>query len=123
MPRRILIVEDDDAIRRVIGTLLSGAGHEVVKAATLQEGRRHLDHESFDLLIADVRLGGFNGLQLLVANPRPLPTIIMTGYPDSLLEAEAKRFGAHYVEKPFSPPALLQLVEETLATASPKPGV
>jgi hypothetical protein len=46
------------------------------------------------LVIADLRLGGFNGLQLLLLSPRPIPTIIITGFPDQVLEAEARRAGA-----------------------------
>ncbi len=69
-----------------------------------------------DLLLADVRLGPYNGLQLLVTSPRRVPTIIMTGFPDPVLEADARHLGAQFVLKPVAPAALLSLIEEQLAT-------
>jgi CheY-like chemotaxis protein len=100
---KIVIVEDDDATRAGYRELLNLAGHEVIATSTYQEGRQAVQVESPDLVIADLRLGGFNGLQLLLLSPRPIPTIIVTGFPDQVLEAEARRAGADYVVKPISP--------------------
>ena len=82
---KIVIVEDDDATRAGYRELLNLAGHEVIATSTYQEGRHAVQVESPDLVIADLRLGGFNGLQLLLLNPRPIPTIIVTGFPDQVL--------------------------------------
>jgi CheY-like chemotaxis protein len=71
-----------------------------------------------DLLIADVRLGPFNGLQLLISSPTPVPAIIITGFADPVLEADARRRGAEYVLKPVSPAALIDLVGQKLASHS-----
>ncbi len=72
--------------------------------------------EAPDLLIADLRLEGFNGLQLLHVNPRPIPAIIVTGYPDEVLQAEARKLGAEYLrETDRSLPVLLSTVERMLA--------
>ena len=49
--------------------LLNLAGHEVIATSTYQEGRHAVQVESPDLVIADLRLGGFNGLQLLLRAP------------------------------------------------------
>ena len=65
------------------------------------EGRRVLEQERPDLLIVDLRLQGFNGLQLLHVNPRPIPTIVVTGFPDDVLQADARRLGAEYMVKPY----------------------
>jgi DNA-binding response OmpR family regulator len=111
---KILVVEDDDATRAGYRELLSRAGHEVVATATYQEGRHAVATESPDLVIADLRLGGFNGLQLLLMSPQPIPTIIVTGFHDQVLEAEARRAGADYVVKPVSPSNLMTLVRERL---------
>jgi DNA-binding response OmpR family regulator len=51
---------------------------------------------------------------LLLLSPRPIPTIIITGFPDQVLEAEARRAGADYVVKPISPAALVALVNDKL---------
>jgi FixJ family two-component response regulator len=49
-----------------------------------------------DLLIADVRLGEYNGLQLLASTTQPTAAIIITGHPDPVIEADAHRMGADF---------------------------
>ena len=115
MPPRILIVEDDRAARTGLQELLRQAGYETIAAADFRVGRRALEHDAPDLLIADLRLEGFNGLQLLHFNPRPIPTIIVTGYHDEVLQAEARLLGAEYFVKPIAPTVLLATVERMLA--------
>ena len=118
MPQRVLIVEDDESTRTGLIELLTRAGYAAQGAATLQDARRMVNERAPDLLIADVRLGGFNGLQLLVTRATPIPTIIVTEFVDPVLEAEARRRGAHYITKPISPAHLLGLVDQMLAAAS-----
>jgi CheY-like chemotaxis protein len=115
MSSKILIVEDDRATRMGLQELLRQAGYDTIVASDFRAGRRALEQERPDLLIADLRLEGFNGLQLLHINPHPIPTIIMTGYPDDVLQAEARQLGAEYLVKPVSPPVLLGAVERLLA--------
>jgi CheY-like chemotaxis protein len=115
MPSKILIVEDDRATRMGLQELLRQAGYEAIIASDFRAGRRALEDERPDLLIADLRLEGFNGLQLLHINPYPTPAIIVTGYPDDVLQAEARRLGAEYLVKPISAPVLLAAIERLLA--------
>lgn len=115
MPSKILIVEDDRATRMGLQELLRQAGYDPIAASDFRAGRRALEEERPDLLIADLRLEGFNGLQLLHVNPHPTPTIIMTGYPDDVLQQEARRLGAEYLVKPVEPPVLLAAIERMLA--------
>ena len=115
MPPRILIVEDDRAARRGLQELLRQAGYDTLAAADFPGGRRALEHDEPDMLIADLRLEGFNGLQLLHINPRPIPTIVVTGYHDEVLQAEARQLGAEYLVKPIVPAVLLATVERLLA--------
>ena len=81
-PSRILLVDDDTATRVGLAELLTNAGYDVRAVPTFEEGLRALRSETPDLLIADVRLGAFNGLQLLVSSPRSVPAIIITGFAD-----------------------------------------
>ena len=115
MPSKILIVEDDRATRLGLQELLRQAGYDTVVASDFRAGRRALEHEAPDLLIADRRLEGFNGLQLLHVNPRPVPTIIVTGFHDEVLKAEANHLGAEYLVKPVAPPVLIASIERLLA--------
>ena len=115
---KILIVDDDEATRAGLKQLLEGAGYKVTVAGTFAEGRFALSASTPDLLIVDVRLGAFNGLHLVTTNPRSIPTIIVTGYPDPVLKANAHRLGAEYLVKPVSPAGLMALVKAKLE--SPK---
>jgi DNA-binding response OmpR family regulator len=115
---KILLVEDDDATRTGYREFLRLAGHEVIAARSYQEGRHAAVTESPDLLITDLRLEGFNGLQLLLLSPQPVPTIIVTGFHDEVLEAEARKAGADYVVKPIPPARLIAIVESKLKSGA-----
>jgi DNA-binding response OmpR family regulator len=118
MASRVLVVDDDAATRVGLAELLTGAGYETCGAATFEEAQRVLRTDPPDLLIADVRLGAFNGLQLLVASPRRIPAIIITGFADPVLESDARQHGAEYILKPISPAALLEAVRRRLTQAA-----
>ena len=114
MSPKVLIVEDDLATRVGLQELLASAGYIVAIAGDFRDGRRALEQERPDLLIVDLRLQGFNGLQLLHINPRPIPTIVVTGFPDDVLQADARRLGAEYLVKPVDPQKLIALVGRLL---------
>ncbi len=122
MSKNILIVEDDDVARRGLAELLTHAGYNVLFSGTFEEGRRIMLEQTPDLLIADIRLGDFNGLQLLVDRPRFIPAIIMTGFHDEVLKAESVRLGAAYVVKPLSFPSFLTVVEHEMAKRASEAG-
>lgn len=117
---RILVVEDDAATRLGLRELLCDAGYDTITAATFKEGRQALEHDSPDLLITDLRLDGFNGLQLLHIDPRTIPAIIVTGFPDSVLQAEARRLGAEYLVKPFPMSTIIDAVHRLLGQGTPR---
>jgi len=119
MRHKILVVDDEDGMRGFLSTILTRAGYDVVVAESVKTGRAVLDEEvPPDLLITDVRLGDFNGLQLLAMRPLPIPAIVMTGFPDPALEAQARQFGARFLLKPIVPAGLLTIVEELLRDRS-----
>jgi DNA-binding NtrC family response regulator len=118
MTQRILVVEDDASIRTLLRNILERAGYETLLATTFQEGKRALAVDAPDLLIADVRLGEFNGLQLLITSDRPVPAIMITGFPDPVLAEEARSLGAAHITNPFSRAALLALVRDKLASVN-----
>lgn len=123
MASTILLVEDDRATRVGLTELLRGAGYGVMAVGAFEEASRALRASPPDLLITDVRLGPFNGLQLVISSPTPIPAIIITGFADPVLESDARRRGAEYILKPVDPAALLRLVEQKLATARASFGV
>ena len=110
----VLVVEDDSFVRRWFQRVLSGAGYRVTVASDFDAGRSALHAELPDLIIADVRLGEYNGLQLVTSSPPGLPTILVTGFADVVLEAEALTLGAHYMVKPIAADDLLALIHHKL---------
>ena len=112
----ILVVDDHHVTRIGLAEMLSEAGYEVLTSGAFEEARQILAEDRPDLLIADVRLGSFNGLQLVISGR--VPAIVITGYADPVLEAEARRVGAEYLVKPFDPDRLLELIREKLAAPS-----
>ena len=123
MPSKVLIVDDDKTTREGLAELLEESGYHATAVGTFEEATRALRSSPPDLLIADVRLGPFNGLQLVISSPKPIPAIIITGFADPVLESDARRRGADYVLKPVSPARLLDLVAQKLSAAHPGFGI
>jgi DNA-binding NtrC family response regulator len=114
-PDRVLIVDDDGATRRGLVQLLVQAGYDATAVGTFDEARQFISATPPDLLITDIRLEAYNGLQLILHSPSTIPTIVITGFADPVLEAEARRGGAEYMVKPVQPLQLLEVVAEKLA--------
>jgi len=119
--KKVLIVDDDAATRSGLKALLERAGYQVMVAGSFSEARFALTESGPDLLISDIRLGEFNGLQLVATTTRAIPSIIVTGYPDAVLEAEARRLGAEYLVKPVVPAALMAIVKRKLERTEQTP--
>jgi DNA-binding response OmpR family regulator len=111
---KLLVVEDDSFVGEWFRRVLSDAGYSVTVASTFEAGRSALHAELPDLIIADVRLGQYNGLQIITSGPPGLPSIVITGFVDGVLEAEALRLGAHYIVKPVAANELLALIRHKL---------
>lgn len=112
--RTVLVVEDDRPTRNGLALLLAGQGYRVLAVGTFEDARRAFLTEGPDLVITDIRLGAHNGLQLLALAPRRVPFIILTGFADPVLEADARRLGAAFVLKPCAPAVLMDLVRTRL---------
>lgn len=114
MPKKVLVVEDDSSTRTGLLQLIASEGYVALGASTFEEGRHLLRTERPDLLIADVRLGEFNGLQLIIGEQHAPPAIIVTGYADPVLEADARKAGAQYLLKPIDVSELMTLINTEL---------
>jgi two-component system response regulator AtoC len=101
----ILIVDDEEGMRKSLAILFQKEGHRVSPAANGLEAMRRFGTEKFDLVITDLRMDGMNGIDLLnrmrEQNVR-VPVIIMTAFGTIDSAVEAMRLGAtDYVAKPF----------------------
>jgi DNA-binding response OmpR family regulator len=118
LPFRILLVDDDENAVAGIYELLRDADYDVTAAVTYDAAKRLLALGSFDLLITDVRLRGFNGLHLVMqsrADHPDMAVMLITGYDEPLMELEANRYNAVFVRKPVKPPEFLEDVAHVLA--------
>ncbi len=102
-PRRILYIDDDEALRLHVTDLLERRGHDVVAAASGSEGVERARAERFDLIVVDHYMPGMDGLATLRAlrlNPDCPPVIYVTGSAEIDVALAALKAGAHeYVVK------------------------
>jgi DNA-binding response OmpR family regulator len=123
--KKILVVEDDAAIRRGLVDALRFAGYEVLQAASGSEGLTQGLRATWDLLLLDLILPGLSGFEILEAvhKARPtLPVIILTARGEEGDRVKGLRLGADdYVVKPFSVRELLARVEAVLRRSPERP--
>ena len=120
-PPEIVVVDDDVQMLVLLSEVLRDAGYVVRGASTYEEGRRMLQAHTPDLLIADVRLGAHNGLGLVLRardGAADMPAIVLTGFADPVIHAEAEQLHAVYIEKPFDWAQLVETVSEMLRKRS-----
>jgi DNA-binding response OmpR family regulator len=117
-PARIVVVEDEQAIRRGVADALRACGHEVVEAGDGIKGLAEAERPGVDLLLLDLMLPRRDGLDVLrdLRNRRPsLPVIILTARGSEEDRVRGLKMGADdYVVKPFSARELLARVEAVL---------
>jgi len=115
----VILVNADRRALRHTEALLSEAGHLVATIWSFAEAKKVLDSVIPDLLVADVRLGAFNGLHLAIRSRHEhpdIPVIITNEHADAITEAQALQYGAQFVAAPLENPALfLRCVESALA--------
>jgi CheY-like chemotaxis protein len=110
----VLVVEDEEGVRRITERILRGHGYEVVAAAGPEEALRIASSSAVDVVLTDVVMPGMSGPVLvnrLRESQEQLPAIFMSGYtdrPDSLPRDAA------FVSKPFSRQQLLETVARAL---------
>jgi len=113
---RILIVEDEEKLRRVIQLQLTAAGYEVEQAGTAEEGLRLAD--GAHLILTDLRLPGMDGIELirkLREQNSQTPIIVMTAFGTVENAVEAMKLGAvDFLPKPFSMDHLMTVIEKAL---------
>jgi DNA-binding NtrC family response regulator len=116
MKPRILVVDDEEKLRRVIELQLVAAGFDVDKAASAEEGLKLA--ERADLVLTDLKLPGMDGLELLAAIRRQnmnAPVIVMTAFGTIEVAVQAMKAGAiDFLLKPFSLDHLMAIVQKGL---------
>ena len=115
MRSKVLLVEDDRALREALADTLLLAGHGFRAVSCAEEALQAVAAEPFSLVISDVNMPGMDGHQLLAllrARQPQLPVLLMTAHGAVERAVDAMRQGAaDYLVKPFEPKALLDLVK------------
>jgi FixJ family two-component response regulator len=120
----VMIVDDDDSIRKAVRRLMKSYGFAVETFASATEylGSDRLDKTS--CLVLDVHMPDMNGLELqkrIVESGHAIPIIFITAFTDENARAQAMRAGAvDYLAKPFSDEELLECIHVALQSAGPE---
>jgi DNA-binding NtrC family response regulator len=116
---RILVVDDEDIVRTSCSRTLSPEGYEVRLAKNGVEGLKMASEEKFDLVLTDLKMPDMDGIEVLRIIREKWPetaVIIVTGYQTVDTAVKAIKLGAYdYIEKPFTPDALISAVAEAMA--------
>jgi FixJ family two-component response regulator len=118
----IAIVDDDHSVREALTSLVRSLGYGAIAFASAEDLLKSKRRRRVSCVIADVQMPGMTGLELhnrLVASGEPIPTILITAFPDQAVRQRALQAGViAYLAKPFSEDDLLACIRLTLGTPS-----
>ncbi len=118
MSALIILVSAVSRTLRHTEALLSERGHLVAALSSSHEANTLLDSVTPDLLVADVRGGEYADLHIAIrsrVDHPDVPVIVTSGRPDEIVEAEARRFGANFLDAPLENPAFMLAVDAAIA--------
>jgi DNA-binding response OmpR family regulator len=122
--QRILVVDDEPSIRKIVEYALKDAGFQVVTAARGDEALDVLSRDSVDLVVLDLMLPGIDGLEVCrrIRAERNVPIIMLSARGEEVDKVLGLELGADdYVTKPFSPRELVSRVKANLRRARGEP--
>ena len=126
---KILLIEDDVPFCKLLEKFLIKKSFEVVTAFSASEAKTKIKETNFELIITDLRLPDYDGIQLMSdfkAEYPTIPVVLMTGYSDVSTAVKAIKNGAaDYISKPFNPEEVLLVITNALSSeeSSPKENV
>ena len=116
---KILVIDDEDIVRTSCSRTLSPEGYEVKLAKNGSEGLKMAREDKFDLVLTDLKMPDMDGIEVLRSIKEKWPkteVIIVTGYQTVDTAVKAIKLGAYdYIEKPFTPDALISAVTAALS--------
>jgi two-component system, OmpR family, response regulator len=120
-PLRILLVEDDGSIARIIMIAMRDIGvpYAIDQAYSAEEGLELWEQQPYDIVLTDYNLRGMNGIALISAlrarGAAELPTVLFTAYDDARVQKDARAVGVtRFVAKPFVIEEFVRLTRELL---------
>lgn len=110
---RVLVIEDEEVIRKQLSLLLERNNYLVTGVSNVEEALHH-HPKTFDLILADIRLPGAAGTDI-IEHSEQVPVIIMTSYASVRSAVESMKLGAvDYISKPFDHDELLLVIDRSL---------
>jgi formate/nitrite transporter len=118
MAEKMLIIDDEEIVLKSCRKIFEAEGFEVVTTANPQEGLKLVSEKSFDVILCDWMMPGFDGLDVVeeIDKRSPNSTVVMiSGYPSVGRATEAMKRGAmDYVAKPFRPEEIIEVVKKAV---------
>jgi DNA-binding response OmpR family regulator len=116
---RILCVDDEPNVVTLKCRILEAAGHNVTASTSAQDAIQKLEHNSYDAVVTDWRLGDNVGRAVVQAakNHATLPVVVVSGYVAEAFQA-AEPLADLYLEKPVNPEELVTIVNELLKSTA-----
>jgi DNA-binding NtrC family response regulator len=118
MADTMLVIDDEDIVLESCRRIFSAEGFQVTCTTSPREGLRLVENSSFDVILCDWKMPGFDGMDVLAELNQRSPdsaVIMISGYPTAGRAIEAKERGAiAYVPKPFTPDEIVKAVKNAL---------
>ena len=116
---RILCVDDEPNVATLKCRILEAAGHNVTASTSAQDAIQKLEHDTYDAVVTDWRLGDNVGRAVVQAakNHATLPVVVVSGYVAEAFQA-AEPLADLYLEKPVNPEELVTIVNELLKSTA-----
>jgi DNA-binding NtrC family response regulator len=126
-PTKVLVIDDEQIVLDSVKRILAAEDYEVDVSLSSREGLDRAIQKPYDLVLTDIRMPEIGGMRILrdVKRAKPsVPVVIITGYATVQNAVQAMKLGAtDYVEKPFTPEQLIDVVRKALdvsASRSPE---
>ncbi|MFA4889635.1 MAG: response regulator [Candidatus Omnitrophota bacterium] len=123
MAKKILVIDDDVLVMKTVSRYLKTCGYEVTAVTSGEEAIKQSASSAYDLIIADMRMPGMNGIETIKKireicqkqGKTKIPEIIITGYASDEAQEEAKAAGiSEYIYKPFEIAVFIDAVKRSL---------
>ncbi len=111
----VLVIDDDDALRQLLVEIVTQKGHQVVAAASAEDGLKHLPVWTFQVALLDQNLPGLEGLVLgeyLRRNNPDMTIALVTGEDDPRIEKRTRDLSITFVAKPFQPADIWHVLDQ-----------
>lgn len=114
---RILVVDDDENLRRLLTLMITQVGHEPVSVGTLAQARA-VDIGEIDVVVSDLHLADGNGLELIARLRAQSETevgfVMISGDLDPAIAEDVEALGGRFLTKPFSQEVLAEAIQQCL---------